>query len=367
MTERLEVALGERSYEVVIGKDVLSSEERALTALTEKPSALVADEAVYGLYKDRLPPALSRLPVVTVPPGEGSKSWRELERVTTALLKAGVERGGCVVALGGGVTGDLAGFASAVLRRGCGLVQIPTTLLSQVDSSVGGKTAINTSAGKNLVGAFHQPSLVLIDPGFLDTLPDRELRAGYAEVVKAGLLGHRALFTWLEERGGDVLARNAGVLVHAIAESCRLKAQIVAADEEERGERALLNLGHTFGHAIEAEGGYDGRTLHGEAVAIGMAMAARLSAERGLAPSDIAPRTEGVLRGAGLPTRLGHLPSIETTPERLLAAMDQDKKVEGGDLTLILLRGVGDAIVSKKEDRSAVLDFLAREALLPAS
>ncbi|GGY42962.1 3-dehydroquinate synthase [Parvularcula lutaonensis] len=360
------VALPGKSYDVVIGRGALGDQAGRIRALTKNPSAIVADEEVWKRHEKALRAVLPDLPVIEVPSGEKSKSWAEFERVSELLLAMGVERGGSVVAFGGGVVGDLAGFCAATLRRGCKLVQVPTTLLSQVDSSVGGKTAINTRAGKNLVGAFHQPSLVVIDTEFLGTLPRRELLAGYAEVVKYGALGDEAFFDWLEQHGGGVLTLDDAPLSEAIAKSCAAKAAIVADDEKEAGKRALLNLGHTFGHAIEAEGKYDGRILHGEGVAIGMAMAARFSVREGLCPPGDADRLERLLRRAGLPTRLADMGSIETTAERLVDHMKQDKKVESGALTLILLRRLGDAFVAKDQDPSRVLDFLAEETHLPA-
>ncbi|MEM6409834.1 MAG: 3-dehydroquinate synthase [Pseudomonadota bacterium] len=363
---RVPVQVPGASYEVVIGAAALDACQRDLRALTQKPSAIVADEAVWSLHEKRLRTVLPDLPLVTVPPGEASKSWASYERVNEALLSAGVERGGAVVAFGGGVTGDLAGFCAATLRRGCKLIQIPTTLLSQVDSSVGGKTGINTRSGKNLVGAFHQPSLVVIDTDLLRTLPDREMRAGYAEIVKYGALGDAAFFSWLEQHGDGVLKQDAELLDDAIARSCAAKAAIVAADEREAGQRALLNLGHTFGHAIEAEGGYDGRVLHGEAVAIGMAMATRFSVLAGHANDADAERLEALLHRDGLPTRLADVKTLDTGAEQLLNHMRQDKKVESGAMTLVLLNRIGEAFIAKDQDQSLILDFLNNEtALLP--
>jgi 3-dehydroquinate synthase len=359
---RIPVELPERRYEIVLGRGALEETTELLRERTAKPSAIVADETVWKLHGNLMRKVMPDLPLVEVPSGEASKSWGQLERVSEALLKAGVERGGAVVAFGGGVTGDLAGFCAAILRRGCGLIQVPTTLLSQVDSSVGGKTAINTSAGKNLVGAFHQPSLVVIDTGFLETLPRRELQAGYAEIVKVAALGDAEFFAWLEENGSSVLALGDQALEHAVAASCRAKAAIVAADEKERGQRALLNLGHTFGHAIEAEAGFDGRVLHGEAVAAGMAMAARFSAEEGLLPESASMRLETLLCRDGLPTGLSSFADVEFDAPRLLGHMRQDKKVEGGALTLILLRALGDAFVRRGQDAERLLDFLKSEA-----
>lgn len=364
---RVTVALPGRSYDVVIGAGALPAAADQLRTLTSKPSAVVADEAVLALHQDAIEGALPALPIIAVPPGEASKSWDSYRRVSEALLSAGVERGGAVVAFGGGVAGDLAGFCAATLRRGCGLVQVPTTLLSQVDSSVGGKTAINTASGKNLVGAFHQPSLVVIDTDFLNTLPRRELLAGYAEVIKYGALGDARFFGWLEDHGEAVLNLDADALGEAIATSCAAKAAIVAADEREAGRRALLNLGHTFGHAIEAEGSYDGRVLHGEAVALGMAMAARYSVHAGHCPAGDAARLEAHVRGRGLPTRLAHLEGLAPTADDLLRHMGQDKKVEGGAMTLILLRGLGDAFIARDQDTADLLQFLNNETRLPPS
>jgi 3-dehydroquinate synthase len=358
---KLKVGLAGRSYDILIGKGAFQSAASALRALTAKPSAVVADETVLKLHGGSLEAVFSDVPLVTLPSGEAAKSFAEYERVSEALLSTGIERGGSVVAFGGGVTGDLAGFCAATLRRGCKLVMVPTTLLSQVDSSVGGKTAINTKAGKNLLGAFHQPSLVVIDTDFLATLPPRELLAGYAEVVKYAVLGDPSFFGWLGENHFRVLACEEAPLRHVITVSCRMKAEIVAEDEREAGRRALLNLGHTFGHAVEAEAGYGGDVLHGEAVALGMAMAARFSAAQGLMEETEAQIVERHLAAAGLPTRLAAPPNLAASPEALLGHMRQDKKVEDGALTLILLRGIGEAFVAKNQDQKAVLDFLRQE------
>ncbi|NRA30489.1 MAG: 3-dehydroquinate synthase [Parvularculaceae bacterium] len=364
--KRVRVDLPGRAYDVVIGPGALVAEAQALRDLTAKPSAIVADETVLSTHRELLEHVLPGLPIIPVPSGEASKSWASFERVSEALLAAGVERGGSVVAFGGGVTGDLAGFCAATLRRGCKLVQIPSTLLSQVDSSVGGKTAINSAAGKNLVGAFHQPSLVVIDTDLLATLPRRELLAGYAEVIKYGALGDAEFFTWLEQHGGGVLDLDADPLAEAIATSCAAKAAIVTEDEKEAGRRALLNLGHTFGHAIEAEGQYDGRLLHGEGVAIGMAMAARFSASQGLTSAEDAERLEKLIHRDGLPTRLADVDAIDLDAERLLHHMGQDKKVEQGSITLILMRRIGEAFVAKDQDPDTILSFLQQEMALPA-
>jgi 3-dehydroquinate synthase len=296
-----------------------------------------------------------------VPPGEGSKSYTVLARVCDAILEARIERGDLVIALGGGVIGDLAGFAAAIVRRGIRLVQVPTTLLAQVDSSVGGKTGINSPLGKNLVGAFHQPSLVLADTALLDSLPAREVRAGYAEVVKYGLIDDEAFFGWCEANAERVFA-GGPERDHAVAHSCRAKAAVVVRDEREEGDRALLNLGHTFGHALERITGYDGaRLIHGEAVAIGLALAFRFSARLGLCPDEDAVRVANHLAGIGLPTRLQDVPGGCGNAEALLAAMAQDKKVKGGALTFILARGIGRSFIARGIESAAVRASLESE------
>jgi 3-dehydroquinate synthase len=277
------------------------------------------------------------------------------------LLAEGVERSDFVIAFGGGVIGDLAGFAAAVLRRGVAYVQVPTTLLAQVDSSVGGKTGINSALGKNLIGAFHQPQAVITDLALLRTLPERELRAGYAEVVKYGLLGDSTFFTWLESNGRDVLGCKAEALKHAVATSCRAKAAIVAADETETGERALLNLGHTFGHALEAATGYGARLIHGEAVAIGMAMACRLSERLGRCPPGTAARVTAHLGSIGLPTGVAAISKLLPDAPGLLAIMRHDKKARSGKLAFILVRGIGDAYVDTGIPEEAIIGFLTDE------
>jgi 3-dehydroquinate synthase len=291
-------------------------------------------------------------------PGEGAKSWAVLERLTDWLLDIGITRSDHVFALGGGVVGDLTGFACAMLKRGCGFVQIPTTLLAQVDSSVGGKTAINTRAGKNLIGAFHQPAAVLIDPLTLDTLPDREMRAGYAEVLKYGLLGDAEFFGWLEKAGSAVLAREPKALSHAIATSIRAKAQIVAEDERElSGRRALLNLGHTFGHALEAETGFSDRLLHGEAVALGMVLAARYSARRGEMTAEDAARAAGAIGSSGLRSEISGL-GLTCDGTQLAGHMRHDKKMDGGTLPFLLLKGIGNAYLASNVDLADIAAFL---------
>jgi 3-dehydroquinate synthase len=295
---------------------------------------------------------------IVLPAGEGTKSWAQLEALTDRLLELGVERSDPVIALGGGVIGDLVGFATSILKRGCPFIQVPTTLLAQVDSSVGGKTAINTRAGKNLVGAFHQPSLVLIDPDVLDTLPARQVRAGYAEVVKYGLIDDLAFFEWCEANAPALLAGDSQARAYAIAHSVAAKARIVAADERETaGVRALLNLGHTFGHALEAETGFSDKLLHGEGVAAGMALAFAFSAEQGLCARQDADRVAAHLRAVGLPDGLAAaIPAA--SGERLVEHMRHDKKMAGGTLPFLLARGIGQTFLDKTVDLSAVAAFL---------
>jgi len=296
-----------------------------------------------------------------LPAGEQAKSWGELAKTADWLLAEEVERGDHILALGGGVVGDLTGFAAAILKRGCGFVQLPTTLLAQVDSSVGGKTAINTPAGKNLVGAFHQPSLVLADLDTLDTLPIRELRAGYAEVLKYGVLGDPDFFDWCEQNGSAMIAGDRGLREKAISRSVAAKAQIVAEDERETtGARALLNLGHTFGHALEAETGFSDRLLHGEAVALGMVLAARYSARRGLLPQGDAARIAAAVSAAGLRAEISEL-GITCNPRALTDHMLHDKKMDAGTLPFILLRNIGAAFLDRDVSLSDVTEFLGEE------
>jgi len=356
------VGLGERAYDIVIGRGVLASLGHRTAAL--KPgakAAIVTDETVANLHLGATRQALNAAGIsateVVVPAGEASKQFETFERVCEALIAARIERNDVVVALGGGVVGDLAGFAAAVVRRGVDYVQVPTTLLAQVDSSVGGKTAIDSKYGKNLVGAFHQPILVIADTALLDTLPPREFRAGYAEVAKYGLLGDAGFFQWLEANSSDVFAGGAA-REHAIATSCRMKAEIVARDERETGDRALLNLGHTFGHAFEAAAGFSGDLLHGEAVALGMSLALEFSAKHQLMPMPEADRGIRHLAGVGLPTRLAQVkkvPAIDT----LMDLIAQDKKVKRGKLTFILARGIGRAFIAPDVDSKDVRAFLA--------
>src|SRR6476660_552746 len=361
----IRVELGERSYDIFIGDDLLEAAgSRIAATLPGARCAVVSDANVAALYLDRLKASLGELFLgeVVVTPGEASKSFPVLAPVCEQLLTLGGERGDMVIALGGGVVGDLAGFAASILRRGVRLVQMPTTLLAQVDSSVGGKTGIDTPQGKNLIGSFHQPSLVLADISVLATLAPREFRAGYAEVMKYGLLGDASFFAWLEQTWPQIFSGEGGPRASAIAGSVRAKAAIVEADErEESGTRALLNLGHTFGHALEAFAGYSDRLLHGEAIAIGMRLAFTFSAEQGLCPADDVARVERHLAEVGLPGRIANIPGIPPAPEQLLKLMAQDKKVKGGKLALVLVRGIGQAYVERDVPMEALSAFLARE------
>ena len=361
------VALGERSYPIVLGQNLISAAGRWIAAsVPGARCAIVSDETVAALHlaplKASLVDAQLFLGEAIVEPGEASKSFSVLATLSEQLLDLGVERGDCVVAFGGGVVGDLAGFASSILRRGVRLVQIPTTLLAQVDSSVGGKTGIDMPQGKNLIGAFYQPALVLADTDVLDTLTPRDFRSGYAEVAKYGLLGDAAFFAWLEQHWSDIFAGQGDARRRAIETSCRAKAAIVAEDErEESGTRALLNLGHTFGHALEAYAGYSDRLLHGEAIAIGMRLAVTFSVEQGLCPEDDASRVERHFEAVDLPTKIADVPGDTPTPEQLLRLMAQDKKVKGGKLALILVRGIGAAFVETDIDQGRLTQFLEKE------
>ncbi len=360
------VALGDRAYDILIGPGLLARAGELVSARFPKARfGIVTDENVARHHLKPLEAALGagRLRgTVVLEPGEASKSFRVLAPLCERLLEMGLERGDLVVAFGGGVMGDLAGFAASILRRGVRFVQIPTSLLAQVDSSVGGKTGINTPQGKNLIGTFHQPSLVLADTDVLSTLPARELRAGYAEVAKYGLLGDAPFFSWLEGHAASVLGGNdVSALTEAIETSCKAKAAIVARDEHETGDRALLNLGHTFGHALEAWCGYSDRLLHGEGVAIGMCQAFRFSEERGLCANGTAARVEKHLRGVGLPTRVADIPGGKADPDELLRLMGQDKKVKEGRLTFILARAIGEAFITRDVAPADVRAFLARE------
>jgi 3-dehydroquinate synthase len=351
--------LGARSYDVLAGPGLVArAGELILPHTKSRRVFVVTDSNVAGLYGDALTHSLAQAGIAArtfvLPPGEGTKSFSQLAELCDALLAAGVERGDLIVAFGGGVIGDLAGFAAGILKRGVDFVQIPTTLLAQVDSSVGGKTAINAAAGKNMIGLFYQPRLVLADTDILDTLPRRELLAGFAEVVKYGLLGDAAFYHWLEANGDAVLSGSGPERLHAIVTSIAAKARIVAADEREAGLRALLNLGHTFGHALEAETGYSERLLHGESVAIGMIMAFDLSERLGHCAPGAAARIAAFSKRIGLPTSPCDVPGLNATPDIMVAHMTHDKKNKGGRITLILARGIGDSFVSEDTPEAAI-------------
>jgi 3-dehydroquinate synthase len=364
------VGLGERAYEVVVGPRLIDTAgERCLPFLKRGRTAVITDHNVGDHHGERFAVALEKagisVDMIVVPPGEETKSWAGLADVCDQLLALGLDRGDVIVALGGGVVGDLAGFAAAIYKRGIDFIQVPTTLLAQVDSSVGGKTAIDTERGKNLIGAFHQPRLVLADLDVLATLPAREMACGYAEVVKYGLLGDADFFAWLEVHGHAVLEGELSALTHAVGRSVEMKAEIVAEDEKEQGRRALLNLGHTFGHALESETGYGEALKHGEAVAAGCALAFRFSASLGLCDPAAAARCEAVFAAARLPTRLSQMPSGPMSVDALIGHMLQDKKAEGGKLTFVLARSIGDASTARDVDPAALRSFLVAEGALP--
>ena len=363
MTEIVRVDLGTRSYEIRIGAGLLQDAGTAIADVCGPGTVVViSDATVARLHLPALEQSLDsqglRHAAIVLPDGEATKCFEHLQDVVERLLEIGVERSTPLVALGGGVIGDLTGFAAAVTLRGLPYVQIPTTLLSQVDSSVGGKTGINTGHGKNMVGAFHQPCLVLADVSLLATLPARQRRAGYAEVLKYGAIDSPDLFAWLEREGEQVLADDAEAAVAAVRFSCERKAAIVAADERESNMRALLNLGHTFGHALEAHVGYSDRLLHGEAVAIGMVMAFDLSVRLGLCPEADAARLRRHLDRIGLPTSPRQIPGERPAAAALLERMSRDKKTTGGRLTLILARGIGQAFIARDTDVAAVAALL---------
>lgn len=361
--KRVEVGLGDRAYDILIGSGLIDTAGEVIGGrLAGIRAAIVTDETVAKHYLAPLQLSLDAAGIafspIILPAGERTKRFEALQQVVDAILGANLERGDAVIALGGGVIGDLAGFAAGIVRRGMHFVQVPTTLLAQVDSSVGGKTGINTAHGKNLVGVFHQPKLVLADTDALDTLSKREFRAGYAEVAKYGLINDPAFFAWLETHWMEIFA-GGEARAEAIARSCSAKADVVARDERETGERALLNLGHTFGHALEAATGYDAeRLVHGEGVAIGMVLAHRFSARMNLASPDDANRVEAHLRAVGLPTRLNDIDGPLPDAEALLTYIEQDKKVVRGNLTFILTRGIGQSFVARDVPASEVLLFL---------
>lgn len=371
---KVEVALENRGYDIVIGRGVLASLGMRVASLRPGVrTAIVTDRTVAKHWLEPTEASLAASGIATsrivVEEGEISKTYAGLEKVSEALIAARIERNDLVIALGGGVVGDLAGFAAAILRRGVDFVQVPTSLLAQVDSSVGGKTGINSPQGKNLLGAFHQPVLVIADTAVLDTLSPRQFRAGYAEVAKYGVLGDEAFFSWLEKNHADIF-KGGSAREHAIATSCRAKAGVVSRDERETGERALLNLGHTFGHALEAATGFSDRLFHGEGVAIGMTLAAQFSAKLGMIGEADALRVERHLIEAGLPTRLQDIAGFAqeglADADALMALMAQDKKVKRGKLTFILLEAVGRAVIAKDVDPAPVRDFLKDKLALKA-
>ncbi|MDF2365721.1 3-dehydroquinate synthase [Sneathiella sp.] len=362
----VQVALGARSYNILIGTDLIGGAGATLRNILKNPRvAVVTDENVAAVHLESLQTSLTDTGIehsaLVFPAGEGSKSIATYSDLMSRLLDSRIQRDEALIALGGGVIGDLTGFAAATLRRGVDFIQIPTTLLSQVDSSVGGKTGVNAPQGKNLIGAFYQPRLVLADISTLDSLPHREVLAGYAEVVKYGLLGDYAFFEWLEANGRKVIEGDTAARIYAVEQSVKAKARIVALDEREGGVRALLNLGHTFGHALEAETGYGPHLNHGEAVATGMIMAAELSVSLGLLNRQDCGRIRAHFISIGLPVAVPKIDGITWTAEKLLAHMRQDKKISGGKITLILMNAIGDAFSTKTIDESDILSLLRQE------
>ena len=364
--EIVRVSLGDRSYDIVVGHGALSQlGARLIPLLKRKRIFVLTDESVARLHMDALDAALAPSGITTevlaLTPGEQSKSFSNLEHILDWLLGAGADRSDILVAFGGGVIGDIAGLAASLMKRGMGFVQVPTTLLSQVDSSVGGKTAVNTPRGKNMIGAFYQPRFVIADTALLATLPARDLKAGYAEVLKYGLINDAAFFDWLEAHGADVLALAPDAIQHAVATSCRAKAAIVAEDETEGGVRALLNLGHTFGHAVEAANQYRPDVLHGEAVALGMVLAFRYGAAEGITSPDAAAKVARVIAACGLPVDLGKMPGGPYEATQLADLMKQDKKARGGEVPLILARAIGQSYIHPDADLKSVAAFLMGE------
>ncbi|MDA0652840.1 MAG: 3-dehydroquinate synthase [Proteobacteria bacterium] len=363
-TNTISVDLGDRGYDIIVGTNLLAKAGSHMAPLVKRqPAIIVTDETVAALHLATLRDSLSAVgmaaEIVVLKPGESTKEFSGLEFLSSAILDLAPERASTLIALGGGVVGDITGFAASVILRGIDFIQIPTTLLSQVDSSVGGKTGINTRHGKNLIGSFYQPRLVLADTGVLDTLPRRELLAGYAEVVKYGLLGYPDFFTWLEANGRAVLDGDADARRHAVITSCDAKAKIVAGDERELGQRALLNLGHTFAHTLEAETGFGSRLLHGEAVSIGMILAFDLSTSLGLCPAEDTARVKRHFAAVGLPMGLDAVAGQDWSSKTLINHMRLDKKVRDGRITFILARGIGDAFIANDvslKDVEALLD-----------
>ena len=364
MVETLSVDLGERGYDIVIGGGLLShAAEYVAPLMRRKKIAIVTDANVAALHLKTLEGCFHAAGVtvstLVLEPGEGTKNWAALQQVVEWLLAEKVEREDLVVAFGGGVIGDLVGFSAAILRRGVEFVQIPTSLLAQVDSSVGGKTGINSPHGKNLVGAFHQPRLVLADIDVLGTMEPRDFLAGYGEVVKYGMLGDEAFFEWLEQNGPALAAGDATARTYAVKRSCEMKADIVARDEKERGDRALLNLGHTFGHALEAATGYSDRLLHGEGVSVGCALAFETSMRLGLCPQETPSRVRAHLKAMGMKTDLADIPGDLPDAQALIGLMGQDKKVRDGEITFILARGIGEAFSTPDVDLDVVRSVLS--------
>jgi len=362
--ETIRVPLDDRAYDVRVGRGLIASAGAEIAPLLPRPRvAVLTDAHVAAAHLDALKTGLASNGIDTtalaLPPGEATKSWTALEQTVEWLLSEHIERQDILIALGGGVIGDLAGFAAAILRRGIRFVQIPTSLLAQVDSSVGGKTAINSPAGKNLIGAFHQPALVLADIDVLDTLTPRDFLAGYGEVVKYGMLGDAEFFQWLEKNGPALLAGNANLRAYAVRRSVEMKAEIVARDETEQGDRALLNLGHTFCHALEAATGYSDRLLHGEGVAVGCALAFEMSARMGLCSQEDPSRVRAHLRTMGMKVDLADIPGDLPNAETLVDLMGQDKKVVAGQLRMILARGIGEAFVTSDVPLDLLRDLLS--------
>ncbi len=361
--ETVSVELGERSYDIVVGENLLQDGGNIIAPLLRQPRVIIiSDSNVAPIYNDVLVDSLVSEGIhhesLVLPAGESTKSFKYFAELVNSILALGIERSTCLVALGGGVIGDLVGYAAASVLRGIDFVQIPTSLLAQVDSSVGGKTGINTVHGKNLVGAFHQPRLVLCDVSVLDTLPERELKAGYAEVVKYGLIGDEQFFNWLECHGSDVCEGNKVSRQRAVVKSCKAKAKIVVEDEQEAGRRALLNFGHTFGHALEAEAGFSDLLLHGEAVSIGMVMALTLSTKLGHCKSKTQVAARDHLRNVGLPVSIADRPAVNWDTEALINHMAKDKKVTNGVMTFVLARGIGQAFLSRDVEREDLIEVL---------
>jgi 3-dehydroquinate synthase len=362
----IRINLGARSYDVITGANLLARAGELIAPFAASNRVfIVTDENVARLHRPALVASLDAAGLkhwtITLPPGENAKSFAGLEMLTRRLLQAGIDRGDPVIAFGGGVIGDLAGLAAGLVKRGVDFVQIPTTLLAHVDSSIGGKTAIDTPEGKNLIGLIHQPKLVIADLEALKTLPERELRAGYAEIVKVALIGDPDFFAWCETKAPAILAAEPAALSHAIDEAISFKARVVEADETEQGARALLNLGHTFAHALEAHSAYDGALLHGEAVAAGIALAFAFSAELGFCAPEAAARVRAHLESAGFVTDLRRSPGAPYDPARLFALMTADKKSQAGAITLVLARGIGQAYIHKGADAEALRALLIRE------